>query len=401
MSLIGNIKDCDFVYFNFFDESVANTNDFLKRLLVSKGPVAVSINVYNFEMDISNNNPRKSILTVTTKLENPHISSSIIANHEVLLVGYGTFGSKQFWIIKNSWGQSWGNEGFFAVYMTGKPSELFGEILFCENNSILQSNVKNMENYQNQLSFFDVFSKKYQFSERKSELLQSVKNKSNLLGYRHVRGLTGMTSDSTTIMIPDTIPTEFQKQLSFTSDYNPYKVPVCGPAWDQGGCGSCWLFAGNDMLSTTLAIGTLQKAVTPKYVFISPQNILNAMTEIGADACDGGNALLLKADWQEIHNIPNLQSLILPDNQNLFDGIQVNPYTAGGEISIPYFIKYSKNYESSISIPNDEAVEITNTSDSSITTGMITVASIVVILIVFMIVTVIYFIYQKKYNKTT
>jgi cathepsin L len=43
--------------------------------------------------------------------DEPQCSSTNI-DHSFVLVGYGTYNNKQYYIAKNSWGDKWGNQGY-------------------------------------------------------------------------------------------------------------------------------------------------------------------------------------------------------------------------------------------------------------------------------------------------
>jgi len=69
---------------------------------VAKGPVSVAIEADQLAFQLY----RSGVLSAKcgSKLD-----------HGVLLVGYGTEGKQDFWLVKNSWGPAWGDSGYVKL----------------------------------------------------------------------------------------------------------------------------------------------------------------------------------------------------------------------------------------------------------------------------------------------
>jgi cathepsin B len=62
-----------------------------------------------------------------------HAHGNKLGGHAVKIVGWGKEDDKEFWIAQNSWGNGWGENGFFRIK--------FGECMFDENAYVGQANV--------------------------------------------------------------------------------------------------------------------------------------------------------------------------------------------------------------------------------------------------------------------
>jgi cathepsin F len=80
--------------------------DGIKELLYETGPLAVALNANPLQTYSSGILDKTAAQCPTSGL-----------NHAVTMVGYGTDSAsgKDYWLVKNSWGKSWGESGYFRI----------------------------------------------------------------------------------------------------------------------------------------------------------------------------------------------------------------------------------------------------------------------------------------------
>lgn len=85
--------------------NISLSEDDLRVQLFKQGPVSVAFQV------IDGFKAYTSGVYTTDKCKNGPMD----VNHAVLAVGFGTEDGKDYWVIKNSWGDSWGDKGYFKM----------------------------------------------------------------------------------------------------------------------------------------------------------------------------------------------------------------------------------------------------------------------------------------------
>lgn len=77
----------------------------LKEALFHEGPISVAFQVVSDFM-----NYKSGVYSSTQCKTGP-----MNVNHAVLAVGYGTENGVDYWLVKNSWSEHWGDEGYFKI----------------------------------------------------------------------------------------------------------------------------------------------------------------------------------------------------------------------------------------------------------------------------------------------
>lgn len=88
----------------------------------TKGSGAFSLNsVEEMQTEIMQNGPLAVAFTVYSDFPTyksgvyKHTTGSMLGGHAVEMIGWGTENGEDYWIIKNSWNEQWGDNGYFKI----------------------------------------------------------------------------------------------------------------------------------------------------------------------------------------------------------------------------------------------------------------------------------------------
>ena len=353
----------------YFQYSTINNNKYLKKILCTYGPICVSINAYSIGLKVNGTfknmtqlNPQNTILECTNQ------NNSFQSNHAVTLVGYGRIPNSRnkYWIIKNSWGQNWGNNGYFAVKFGFFPSLIFTDFNFVDDSNSIQMNQTLFEKQDSVQSIYDF--KKNPFTIKfEPNQLAIPKEQLYTLGYNPTDRIFRIFNVEMSEKELDDLDPKYADDMTFTSTNNPFQIVLDGPVYNQDKCGCCWIFAGCSMLSSAMALSYYKKTKKEKYVFLSPQSFLNQIEqEIKDNGCAiesdsgcifGTSDFPLSQNCPKLpeNNDPNLSSICCHGGNNpMFitfvngkssDNSMTNenpsPFILESIQKVPYFIPYS------------------------------------------------------------
>jgi len=92
-----------------YDNLPVNDQNAVMNHIANVGPLSISVAASNFK------NYNGGIFTGCD------YEANIQLNHGVQLVGYGSEDGTDFWIVRNSWGKFWGEEGFIRLLREAEP----------------------------------------------------------------------------------------------------------------------------------------------------------------------------------------------------------------------------------------------------------------------------------------
>ncbi|KAK3184001.1 hypothetical protein Dsin_031287 [Dipteronia sinensis] len=208
-------------------------------------------------------------------------------DHGVTAVGYGVDADgTKYWLVKNSWGTSWGEEGYIRMQRGVAAKEgLYVSLMYERHDQW-------MARYGRVYSNNDEKEKRFQIYKENVALIESfnqANNKPYKLGVNEFADLTNEEFKASRNRFKghmcsqnELISFKYENVTAVPSTMDWRKKGAVTPIKDQGQCGCCWAF------SAVAAMEGITKLTTGKLVSLSEQELVDCDVKGVDEGCNGG-----------------------------------------------------------------------------------------------------------------
>jgi hypothetical protein len=288
---------------NQYDDIVANlpninktcaiTNQTIQKLIYTFGPIIATIDNTQWSAGVNGNpiwyNVKNN--TLSNYIGPAQYTKSTNPNHTIILIGWGNTQNKNYWIVKNSWGSEWANNGYTAIEFAHTPCVMFHSIAYIDP-TILKPNfsqsIFEKTHNTNQSYLFDLSKNKFIYDDSTLYVTPSASGIFKYGGLIPTKLAKSRNIKVTAVNVDlDAIPSEYIKSGSifcWATQQNPLKRSIVSSVKDQGRCNSCWIFDCLDILSSSI----VRNSLSNKVLNFSVQKFINI---IDSNVCKTGGTL--------------------------------------------------------------------------------------------------------------